>query len=186
MKINILFLANAEDWRDYEPPLKEALLKKLGPNFILSDSINAEIVDYIIYSPNSSINDFTPFKRCKAILNLWAGVETLIKNKTIKIPLTRMVDEGLKSGMVEWVVGHILRHHLGMDNHILNENQNWLPRPPPLAKDRITTVLGIGALGSAVGTALRQLGFKVRGWSKTQNLSKEYVVIMVQRDSQRP
>ena len=29
-----------------------------------------------------------------------------------------MVDHGLTQGMTEWVVGHVLRYHLGMDAHI--------------------------------------------------------------------
>ena len=123
-------------------------------------------MDYIIYAPSSSLQDFSPYTSLKAVLNLWAGVEGVAFNKTLKVPLARMVDSGLTSGMVEWVTGHTLRHHLGIDKHIHGQDGVWRSYVPPLAKDRVVTILGLGTLGTACGTALRSLGFNVRGWSR--------------------
>jgi glyoxylate/hydroxypyruvate reductase A len=78
-----------------------------------------------------------------------------------------MVDRGLTEGMVEWVVGHTLRYHLGMDRHIVNPNQIWDQTCPPLARDRVVEMLGIGALGEACARALIGLNFQVLGWSRT-------------------
>jgi glyoxylate/hydroxypyruvate reductase A len=78
-----------------------------------------------------------------------------------------MVDPGLTEGMVEWVVGHTLRHHLGMDRHIVNPAHVWDPTCPPLARERAVAVLGMGALGAACAAALRALNFPVTGWSRT-------------------
>jgi glyoxylate/hydroxypyruvate reductase A len=64
-------------------------------------------------------------------------------------------------------VGHALRHHLGMDRHIVNPGHVWDPTCPPLARERPVTVLGMGALGSACAAALRALNFPVTGWSRT-------------------
>jgi glyoxylate/hydroxypyruvate reductase A len=69
--------------------------------------------------------------------------------------------------MVEYVAGHVLRHHLGMDAHIVNPSHRWANRAPPLACDRPVAMLGLGALGSACARALVSLGFPVRGWSRT-------------------
>ena len=74
-----------------------------------------ETVDYIVYAPSSRLKDFTPFVGAKAVLNLWAGVEGIVGNETLTQPLARMVDPGLTEGMVEWCVGHVTRHHLGID-----------------------------------------------------------------------
>ena len=123
-------------------------------------------MDYIIYAPSSSLQDFSPYTSLKAVLNLWAGVEGVAFNKTLKVPLARMVDSGLTSGMVEWVTGHTLRHHLGIDKHIHGQDGVWRSYVPPLAKDRVVTILGLGILGTACGKALRSLGFNVRGWSR--------------------
>jgi glyoxylate/hydroxypyruvate reductase A len=113
------------------------------------------------------LQDFTPYTRTKAVLSLWAGVERIVGNQTLKQPLCRMVDPGLTEGMVEWVVGHALRHHLGMDRHIVNPGHIWDPTCPPLARERPVAMLGLGALGLAAARALQALNFPVRGWSRT-------------------
>lgn len=163
----ILFAARSERWEDYEGPLRAAL-DATGLPYLLSDDLPPETVDYIVYAPNSDVQDFTPYTRLKAVLNLWAGVEGITGNETLKAPLARMVDEeGLTQGMVEWVTGHTLRHHLGMDRHIVNPARSWDPTPPPLSADRPVTILGLGALGQACARALVALGFPVTGWSRT-------------------
>ena len=161
----ILFAAPA-DWPEYETLLPEAL-KRAGIEATIVAEAAPEEVDYIIYAPSSWLQDFTPYTRCKAVLNLWAGVERVVGNGTLTQPLCRMVDPGLTEGMVEWVVGHVLRHHLGMDRHIVNPAHDWVPACPPLARHRPVAMLGLGELGLAVSRALQALNFPVTGWSRT-------------------
>ena len=106
--INIFFVAYPELFPLYETHLKR-YLKKEGIVANLATHFTPTDVDYIIYSPNSTVQDLTPYTRCKAVLNLWAGVDTIVGNKTITQPLCRMVDSGLQQGMNEWVTGHTLR-----------------------------------------------------------------------------
>ena len=167
MTIKILFSANEENWRRYKAPLQDALDDK-SLDYELGITITASEVDYIIYAPTSSLQDFSPYTKLKAVLNLWAGVEGVTNNKTLNVPLARMVDSGLTDGMVEWVTGHTLRHHLGIDKHIHGQDGIWRSYVPPLAKDRIITILGLGTLGTACGIALERLGFNVRGWSRRE------------------
>lgn len=166
MTVNILFAAKAESWDEYQAPLTAALAEK-GVTATLTRDITPDEVDYIVYAPNSTVQDFTPYTRCKAVLNLWAGVENVVGNTTLTQPLARMVDHGLTQGMVEWVTGHTLRHHLGMDRHIHGLKGEWIKDVPPLAGDRRVTVLGLGALGSACASAIAGLGFDVTGWSRS-------------------
>ena len=161
----ILFAAPSL-WPEYQEALPAALAEA-GIAARLVTEAAPEEVDYIIYAPSSPLQDFTPYTRTRAVLNLWAGVERITGNPTLTQPLTRMVDPGLTEGMVEWVVGHTLRHHLGMDRHIVNPGHVWDPTCPPLARERPVTILGMGALGSACATALRALNFPVTGWSRT-------------------
>ena len=168
--VNVLFAALPMRWDQYETPLRKSF-EDVGLEVELTPS-NAPFdpaeIDYVIYAPNSEIQDFTPFSRCKAVLNLWAGVEDIVGNETLTMPLTRMVDFGLTEGMIEWCTGHVLRHHLGMDAHIHGQDGVWRAGiVPPLACDRIITILGLGALGSAVAQALRALNFQLRGWSRS-------------------
>ena len=167
MTIKILFSANEENWKRYKAPLQDALDDK-SLDYELGITIIPSEVDYIIYAPSSSLQDFSPYTKLKAVLNLWAGVEGVTNNKTLKVPLARMVDSGLTDGMVEWVTGHTLRHHLGIDKHIHGQDGIWRSYVPPLAKDRIITILGLGTLGTACGIALKRLGFNVRGWSRRE------------------
>lgn len=167
MTLNILFAARAERWDAYKDTLVTALKQFGVQDFDLSMDHAPADVDYIVYAPNSPLQDFTPYTRLKAVLNLWAGVEAIVGNQTLTVPLTRMVDHGLRQGMTEWVTGHVLRYHLGMDDQILNQNGEWRPVVPPLAEDRRVTILGLGELGSASAIALAALGFDVTGWSRT-------------------
>lgn len=163
----ILFAAVYERWEQYEPPLRAALADAgLGHATLTREADPAE-VDYIVYAPNSGLTDFAPYTRLKAVLNLWAGVEDAIGNPTLTVPFARMVDDGLKDGMVEWVTGHVLRHHLGMDAHIHGQDGIWRAgSAPPLARDRPVTILGLGELGTACAVALAALNFPVTGWSR--------------------
>lgn len=165
--LTILFAA-PKDWPEYKTALPQALVQAgLAAQIIHAPPSNAAAVDYIIYAPSSPLQDFTPFTGCKAVLSLWAGVERIVGNATLIQPLCRMVEDGLTAGMVEWVVGHVMRHHLGMDAHIVNPDRNWRPVPPPLARDRHVAMLGMGALGAACAHALAGLNFTVTGWSRT-------------------
>lgn len=166
MTVNVLFAAKPEKWAIYEAPLKTAF-EGAGLRADLRCDFAPHEVDYIVYAPNSTVQDFTPYTRCKAVLNLWAGVENVVGNQTLTQPLARMVDHGLTQGMVEWVTGHTLRHHLGMDIYIKGLDGEWPRHVPPLAEDRRVTILGLGALGSACGRALAGLGFDVTGWSRS-------------------
>ena len=167
MPINILFAAKPERWVTYEAPLRAALAD-VGISANLGTDIAPEEVDYIVYAPNSSVQDFTPYTRAKAVLNLWAGVEDVVGNKTLTQPLARMVDDGLSQGMVEWVTGHTLRHHLSIDTYIHGQDGVWRTNTPPLAYDRPVTMLGLGELGTACAQALTRLGFPVTGWSRSE------------------
>ncbi len=167
MTVNILFAANTERWDSYRAPLTQAL-QKAGVDFDLQMDFPPAEVDYIVYAPNSTVQDFEPYTRLKAVLNLWAGVENVVGNETLQVPLTRMVDHGLRQGMIEWVTGHVLRHHLGMDAHINGQDGVWRTDVPPLAEDRPVTILGMGELGRACAGTLAALGFPVSGWSRSQ------------------
>lgn len=164
--LNVLFSAKPAAWAEYEAPLNAAFASA-GITANLSLDHAPEDVDYIIFAPNGPVSDFQPYTRTKAVMGLWAGVETIVDNATLTQPLCRLVDESLTNGMIEWVTGHTLRHHLGMDTHILNQDGVWRDDSfPPVAANRPVTILGIGALGAACGQALDALGFPVTGWSR--------------------
>lgn len=171
MSLNVFFSAPAV-WEEYRDLLPRLLAEAGIAARVVTEASDPAAVDYIIYAPSAPLQDFTPFTGCKAVLSLWAGVERIVGNTTLTQPLCRMVDNGLTEGMVEWVVGHSLRHHLGMDRHIVNPGHVWDPTCPPLARERKVAMLGMGALGTACAQALAALNFGVAGWSRTEKITE--------------
>lgn len=158
----ILFSATENRWQIWEAPLRAAL-----PGHELTREAPPETVDVVLYAPNGGLHDFTPFTRCRLVQSLWAGVEKIVGNPTLRQPLARMVDAGLSEGMVEYVTGHVLRHHLDLDRYLNAQDGVWRNDwVPPLARQRRVCVLGLGALGRACASALAGLNFRVTGWSR--------------------
>lgn len=167
--VNILFSDRPDNWAKWEGPLRDALKERGITADLHCDASAVEKVDYIIYAPHKPNEDFTRFLRLKAVFSMWAGVETLQKNQTLNVPLTRMVDPGLTQGMVEYVTTHVLRYHQEIDYHIHNHGPDWREDLiPKLASDRKVGILGLGALGMACAHALANLNFDVAGWSRSQ------------------
>ena len=166
MTLRVLFAAPRRLWPEFEGPLRRAFDRARIDADLSPDCADPGAVDYIVYAPRGTITDFTPFVRTRAVLNLWAGVETIVGNPTLTQPLCRMVDPGLTQGMVEYVVGNVLRHHLGTDRFIRPPAPHWDARVPPLASERKVAVLGLGVLGLACARALARLGFDVTGWAR--------------------
>lgn len=166
--IRILFSAAPGTFDTYRAPLARAL-EEAGIAAVVEETTpDPATLEYIVYAPNGPLADFSPYTGCKAVLSLWAGVERIVGNATLTQPLCRMVDPALSEGMVEWVSGHVLRHHLGMDAHILGQDGQWRGGVfPPLARERTVGILGLGELGRACAVTLSGLGFRVEGWSRT-------------------
>jgi glyoxylate/hydroxypyruvate reductase A len=163
----VLFSAPPEHWPLWRPHLFAAFAAEDLDVELTDDPAGPWTFDYIAYCPGGPVADFAPFPRLKAVLSLWAGVEGIVGDPTLAAPLCRMVDEGLTRGMVEWVAGHVLRYHLGMDVHLAGQDGVWRNGVvPPLAAGRSVGVLGMGEIGGAVALGLAQFGFDVHGWSR--------------------
>jgi glyoxylate/hydroxypyruvate reductase A len=175
MAISVLFSAPAASWEGYAPFLNDLFAKAgLDVNLVQSTD-NPDEVKYIIYAPNGPVQDFAPFKNVKLIQSLWAGVETALQNKTLTQPLARMVDPGMSEGMADYVLGHVMRHHLGIALHASVQPGEWRnDTAAPLARNRTVGFLGIGALGMFCAHAVAKQGFNVLGWSR--NLKSDDIV----------
>jgi len=168
--IHALYAGQANRWDDYQQLFQKSF-REAGLNVRLSNeySVDPSLFHYVIYHPNGPISDFSSFKNIKAVFNLRAGVEGVVDNPTIKVPLCRMVDQNLQDGMVEYVIGHTFRHHLQTDNLWRYKNQcEWRQSEATscLAKERTVGILGLGGLGTACADALVRLNFRVLGWSR--------------------
>lgn len=162
--IRVLFSAADAAWPEWKEPLADSFAAR-GLEVDLGRHHLPGQVDVIVCAPNGPVQDFRPYENTRLVQSLWAGVEGIVGNSTLTQPLARMVDPGLTEGMVEYVTGHVLRHHLGLDAVLGAQDGHWDPVIPPLARDRCVTVLGLGALGAACAAQLSALGFQVTGWS---------------------
>ena len=110
------------------------------------------------------------YPNLRAIFSLGAGVEHILRDRDLPagVPIVRLVDAQLSRDMTEYVLGWVLYYH--RDHHryrALQAAREWRPLAPVSAADRPVGILGLGELGRASAAALANLGFRVRGWSRT-------------------
>lgn len=167
----VLYAGNPRHRAEYSRRLPGAFATEGLDVTLVSDIADAEpgSVEYLVFGANGGIRDFAPFGRLKLIQNLWAGVEEALKLPLPPgVPFCRMVETGLTEGMIDYVMGHVLRHHLDIDRWIGGPPiPVWELDQPPLARERSVTVLGLGELGGACAMALARHGFETHGWSRS-------------------
>lgn len=109
--------------------------------------------------------------KLKVIFSLGAGVDAILKDQTLpsNIPIVRVNDPDLTGRMVEYVVLHVLLHH--RQQRRIDENQKnevWDSFPTHAASAMSVGIMGLGVMGQASAARLRDLGFRVAGWSRTR------------------
>ena len=110
------------------------------------------------------------FPNLKAILNLGAGVDALLKDPDLPkgVPIVRMVDEDLATCMAEYVLLHVLRYH--REQPALDAQQRakeWRIIASPAAGQRRVGIMGLGAMGGAAARHLLAVGFDVASWTRS-------------------
>lgn len=129
-------------------------------------------VDYVLaWNPPAGL--FPTLTHLRIIFSLGAGVDSLLNNLEIPpdIPLVRMVDPSLATGMAEFVLAQVLHYHRAMPEIEANQRARlWKPLPQPLAADRRIGILGYGQLGAYCAKCLAGLGFDVSIWSRDQKI----------------
>jgi glyoxylate/hydroxypyruvate reductase A len=128
-----------------------------------------ERCDYaVIWAPSPALLD--QLKHVKAIFLMGAGVDALLKfgDALPEVPIVRLGDAGMAEQMVEYVAHAVLRYFRRFDDYEQQARLGvWNPLPLRVKSEFTVGVLGLGKLGAQVARALRQLGFPVRGWSRT-------------------
>ncbi len=166
----VLFAGKPAQREEYARHLADAMAEQgLSLDLRMApDAVDPTEVDYLIFAANGPLQDLLQFPKLRAILNLWAGVEQVLARELPDVPLARMIEPGLTWGMVDYVTGHVMRHHLDIDRFIgARPPLTWFEDAPPLAAERTVGILGLGELGTACGAALGRLGFRVLGWSRS-------------------
>lgn len=105
----------------------------------------------------------------KAIFSMGAGVDHLFRDPDLPaVPIVRSIADDLTMRMSEYVVWQVL-DHLRQGNSYRRQQREkiWQELPQPAAGDVIIGIMGFGVLGKDAARALRALGFRLAGWSRT-------------------
>ncbi|MGE8680259.1 MAG: 2-hydroxyacid dehydrogenase [Achromobacter marplatensis] len=111
----------------------------------------------------------------RAIIYLAAGVDYLTDLARLHpglvpadVPVLRMEDAGMGRQMVEFARYHVLRYFREMHEYDVQDRAgHWQKRLPETQETFTVGVLGLGVLGAEVANGVAQLGFPVRGWSRS-------------------
>ena len=157
-----------EEWENrlkiYYPSIKLVSL--------LSDKAENAITALLWKAPLQRVRELN---NLKALISLGQGVDHILKENIIdkNIPIVRIIDQFMAKSMSHWVIMSVL-------NFIRDTYGYYDQQKTKTYKSRkeinFTTlkiaVYGIGAIGKVVANDLKQLGFKVEGWSRTnKNIS---------------
>ncbi|MDG2372150.1 MAG: glyoxylate/hydroxypyruvate reductase A [Flavobacteriaceae bacterium] len=107
------------------------------------------------------------FKNINLICSLGAGVDHLISDTEIPngVRITRIVDPLLSFSMSNYIIMAVLQYHRKFDKYLEDQkNKNWDHDLKPEISI-VIGVLGIGTLGGDAAVKLKNLGFKVYGYS---------------------
>jgi len=103
------------------------------------------------------------------VQSLGAGVDHILGDPTLPdVPVCRIVDPDMASGMqayVVWAVTHQQRH---MSAYLASATQRrWDAYPINPPRQHRVGIAGLGTLGLACAQALQAIGYAVRGWSRS-------------------
>lgn len=104
------------------------------------------------------------------VQKLGAGVETIVAHPALPahVRVARLKPDASGREIAEYMLGHILRMQRNMDAHAINQRKShWQTIQPRYAPDTVVGVLGLGHIGGWTARLLRDVGFQVKGWSRS-------------------
>lgn len=106
-----------------------------------------------------------------AVVVLGAGVDHLLGRLDAMpegVTCLRIVDDSVRAQMVEWVLLALVTHTRRWDDYRAQQRAgSYEELPVPVPPDLVVGILGFGVLGRATGELLRDIGYRVRGWSRS-------------------
>ncbi len=163
---SILIAAAGEDDR-----WKEAMVARLQDANIVTqcENYDPKTIDFALLwkQPQGLLKSLTGLQ---AIFSLGAGVDHVLSapSLTTEVPVIRLEDAGMADQMVQYHLYAALHFMRDFDIYARQQAKaDWTQHDVARISKCRVGVMGLGALGAAVATALTQLGFAVSGWSRT-------------------
>ena len=156
--------ADTQAWCD---ALQQALPEE---RFVFERSAQADAAIDVAVVANPRPGALAGLAGLRLVQSLWAGVERVLADDTLPrdVPLARMVDPSMAHAMVQTALWAVLALHRGFPTYAVQQAQGvWLQHPQRRADEVEVLVLGMGEMGAAVARSLRDLGYRVTGWSRS-------------------
>ena len=128
-----------------------------------------EIRFALLWKPASTL--FEGLDNLEVIFSVGAGFDHLLACPTLPagIPVVRMVEPELTSGMVEYVVFNVLRFHRRMDEYQRFQQEGlWQALDQVPAKETSVGIMGLGVMGANAARVLACLNYRLLGWSRSE------------------
>ncbi|CAN7638066.1 glyoxylate/hydroxypyruvate reductase A [Pseudoduganella sp. LjRoot289] len=127
--------------------------------------------DYaVVWAPPEAM--LSDLAEVKAIFLTGAGVDAILKFDSAlpqNVPIVRLGDAGMGVQMAEYVTHSVLRYFRRFDEYETQTRAGqWTPLPPHNREDFAVGVLGLGMLGTRVLQSLKEFGFPLRAWSRSE------------------
>lgn len=108
--------------------------------------------------------------KLQLVQKLGAGVETIVSNPALPghVRVTRLKPDEPAREIAEWFLAYLLRAQRNMDHHdTAQKRADWDPVEPRPTPETVVGVLGLGHIGGRTARMLCDVGFDVRGWSRS-------------------
>lgn len=166
----LVFRSDADEFTSWKSEL-ERLIPGLEVRHYRTDTRPKEAD--IVLAWKAPHGAYAAYTGARLIHSLGAGIDHLLADPDLppQAAICRLVDPLLTLRMIEYVTLHVLRHHR-FHSQLVQQQQKqlWQPLAAPAARDRTVGIMGLGALGGAVAASLHHLGFRVRGWSRSEKV----------------
>jgi glyoxylate/hydroxypyruvate reductase A len=155
--------------------LTKAPLLQIGPEFDVrlhgGETYLPDEIEYAVtFRPPHGL--LKSLSNLKIVFSLGAGVDGILDDADYptSVPLVRFVDRTLSREMSQYCVLHVLMHYRMQRcfDHAQAERQWRQTMLPKRTEDTGVGILGLGEIGTATAERLRDLGFRVSGWSRTR------------------
>lgn len=107
----------------------------------------------------------------KLVQKTGAGVETIVGSDLLPdhVRIARLGSGAQADQIAEYCLAYVLAGQRHLFEHLADQSRaDWVNRAPKRAADTTIGILGLGHIGARIAARMRDNGFSVMGWSRTQ------------------
>ena len=145
------------------------------------EAVNADVAA-CWYPPQDLLQTCPNLKLLQAVS---AGVDHIPASlMQAGLPVCRVVDEGQKQGMLEYVLWGVLHYQRDFDKALAQQaDKVWKLHPQRRAGKMRIGVMGMGQLGCFIAEGLAKFGYPVAGWSRSEKRVDQVSCLWGEEDS---